>query len=202
MLGREPREGRVFAWRGETYNSLSAEQIAPVLRNAVVATEDKRFFNHLGIDPRGIASAIKINMAEGRGPLEGNGGSTITQQVAKLLCLGDTFDPTKWKSEADFEAECRKSSLWRKIKEVPYSLAMEAKYSKADILNIYMNRSYLGAGARGFEAASQRYFGKPAKALNLPMLDRMHKEYAPGAAPAALSASKAPKSSSSRRTSP
>ena len=156
------REGRVFAWRGETYNSLSAEQIAPVLRNAVVATEDKRFFNHLGIDPRGIASAIKINMAEGRGPLEGNGGSTITQQVSKLLCLGEEFDPIKWKSEADYEADCRKSSLWRKIKEVPYSLAMEAKYSKADILNIYMNRSYLGAGARGFEAAAQRYFGKSA----------------------------------------
>lgn len=160
------REGRVFAWRGETYNTVSADQIAPVLRNAVVATEDKRFFSHLGIDPRGIASAVKINMAEGRGPLEGNGGSTITQQVSKLLCLGEEFDPIKWKSESDYEADCRKSSLWRKIKEVPYSLAMEAKYSKADILNIYMNRSYLGAGARGFEAAAQRYFGKSAAEVN------------------------------------
>ena len=156
------RDGRVFAWRGETYNTAGGDQIAPVLRNAVVATEDKRFFRHLGIDPRGIASAVKINLAEGRGPLEGNGGSTITQQVSKLLCLGEQFDPIKWKSEADYEAECRKSSLWRKVKEIPYSLAMEAKYSKADILNIYMNRSYLGAGARGFEAAAQRYFGKSA----------------------------------------
>ena len=157
------REGRVFAWRGETYNTTGGDQIAPALRNAVVATEDKRFFSHPGIDPQGIASAVKINLSQGRGPLEGNGGSTITQQVSKLLCLGEGFDPIKWKSEADYEAECRKSSLWRKIKEVPYSLAMEAKYSKADILNIYMNRSYLGAGARGFEAASQRYFGKSAK---------------------------------------
>ncbi|MBB1490121.1 MULTISPECIES: transglycosylase domain-containing protein [unclassified Paracoccus (in: a-proteobacteria)] len=160
------RDGRVFAWRGETYNTTSGDQIAPVLRNAVVATEDKRFFSHLGVDPRGIASAIRINMSEGRGPLEGNGGSTITQQVSKLLCLGEEFDPIKWKSEAEYEADCRKSSLWRKVKEVPYSLAMEARYSKDDILNIYMNRSYLGAGARGFEAAAQRYFGKSAAEVN------------------------------------
>ncbi len=160
------RDGRVFAWRGETFNTVSADRIAPVLKDAVVATEDKRFFRHFGIDPRGIASAVRINMAEGRGPLEGNGGSTITQQVSKLLCLGEQFDPIRWKSEAEYEAECRKSSLWRKVKEVPYSIAMEAKYSKQDILNIYMNRSYLGAGARGFEAASQRYFGKPASDVN------------------------------------
>ncbi len=159
-------EDRVFAWRGETFGMVSADKIAPVLKDAVVATEDKRFYRHLGVDPQGIASAIKINMAAGRGPLEGNGGSTITQQVAKLLCLGETFDPIRWKSEAEFEAECRESSIWRKVKEVPYSLAMEAKYSKQDVLNIYMNRSYLGAGARGFEAASQRYFDKSAADLD------------------------------------
>ena len=155
-------ENRVYAWRGETFGMVSSDKIAPVLKDAVVATEDKRFYQHIGVDPRGIASAVSINMAAGRGPLEGNGGSTITQQVAKLLCLGETYDPIRWKSEAEYEAECRKSSIWRKIKEVPYAMAMEAKYSKADILNIYMNRSYLGAGARGFEAASQRYFDKSA----------------------------------------
>lgn len=159
-------DGRVFAWRGETFGMVSSDKIAPALKNAVVATEDKRFYKHIGVDPQGIASAIKINLAAGRGALEGNGGSTITQQVAKLLCLGETFDPIKWKSEADYEAECRKSSIWRKIKEIPYSIAMELKYSKGDILNIYMNRSYLGAGARGFEAASQRYFDKPASDVN------------------------------------
>ncbi|MCT4331476.1 penicillin-binding protein [Paracoccus sp. YLB-12] len=155
-------EGRVFAWRGETFGTVTSDKIAPVLRQAVVATEDRRFFSHLGVSPRGIAGAIRINLAEGRGPLEGNGGSTITQQVAKLLCLGETFDPIRWKNEAEFEADCRVGSLWRKVKEVPFALALEAKYSKDDILNIYMNRSYLGAGARGFEAASQRYFNKPA----------------------------------------
>ena len=155
-------ENRVYAWRGETFGMVSSDKIAPALKDAVVATEDKRFYQHIGVDPRGIASAVSINMAAGRGPLEGNGGSTITQQVAKLLCLGETYDPIRWKSETEYEAECRKSSIWRKVKEVPYAMAMEAKYSKADILNIYMNRSYLGAGARGFEAAAQRYFDKSA----------------------------------------
>ncbi|ATQ54778.1 transglycosylase domain-containing protein [Paracoccus yeei] len=161
-------DDQVFAWRGETFGMVSADKIAPVLKNAVVATEDKRFYRHIGVDPQGIASAVKINLAAGRGPLEGNGGSTITQQVAKLLCLGETFDPIRWKSEAEYEAECRKSSIWRKVKEVPYALAMEFKYSKQDILNIYMNRSYLGAGARGFEAASQRYFDKSAAEVTAP----------------------------------
>lgn len=156
------REGKVFAWRGETFGTVTSDKISPVLREAVIATEDRRFYGHMGVSPRGIASAIKINLAEGRGPLEGNGGSTITQQVAKLLCLGETFDPIRWKNEAEFEADCRETSLWRKVKEVPFAFALEAKYSKDDILNIYMNRSYLGAGARGFEAASQRYFNKPA----------------------------------------
>ncbi|AUH33569.1 transglycosylase domain-containing protein [Paracoccus tegillarcae] len=160
------RDGRVFAWRGETFGTVSADKIAPVLKEAVIATEDKRFYSHLGVDPRGIASAIRINMSEGRGPLEGHGGSTITQQVAKLLCLGDTFDPIRWEDEAAYEADCRVGSLWRKVKEVPFSLALEAKYSKNDVLNIYMNRSYLGGGARGFEAASQRYFNKPASDVN------------------------------------
>lgn len=160
------RDGRVFAWRGETFGAVTADQIAPVLKEAVIATEDRRFYRHFGISPRGIASAISINMADGRSPLEGHGGSTITQQVAKLLCLGETFDPTRFANEAEFEADCRSGGIWRKIKEVPYAFAMEAKYSKDDILNIYMNRSYLGGGARGFEAASQRYFNKPASQVN------------------------------------
>jgi len=160
-------EGRVFAWRGETFGMVTADKIAPALKDAVVATEDKRFYRHVGVDPRGVASAIKINMAAGRKPLEGNGGSTITQQVAKLLCLGEEFDPTRWKDEAAFEADCRASSLWRKVKEVPFALAMETKYSKDEILNIYMNRSYLGAGARGFEAAAQRYFNHPAAEVSV-----------------------------------
>lgn len=162
------RDGKVFAWRGETFGgNITADTVSPYLHDAVVATEDKRFYWHLGISPRGIASAIRINLAEGRGPLEGNGGSTITQQVAKLLCLGVAYDQSKWKSEADYERDCRQGGIWRKLKEVPYAMAMEAKYSKEEILTIYFNRAYLGAGARGFEAAAQRYFGKSANEVNI-----------------------------------
>lgn len=158
------RNGEVFAWRGETFGGMvTADSVSRYLHDAVVATEDKRFYWHFGISPRGIASAIRINLAEGRGPFEGNGGSTITQQTAKLLCLGVQWDPKLWKSEADYEKDCRKGGIWRKLKEVPFAMAMEAKYSKEEILTIYFNRAYLGAGARGFEAAAQRYFGKSAK---------------------------------------
>jgi penicillin-binding protein 1A len=180
------RDGRVFAWRGETFGgTITSDTVSDHLRNAVVATEDKRFYRHFGISPRGIASAVRINLSEGRGPLSGNGGSTITQQVAKLLCLGVAYDPAKWKSEAEYETDCRQGGVWRKIKEVPFALAMEWKYSKADILTIYFNRAYLGAGARGFEAAAQRYFGRsanqvgPAEAAMLAGLLKAPSYYAP-----------------------
>lgn len=162
------RNGEVFAWRGETFGGMvTAESVSPSLHDAVVATEDKRFYWHFGISPRGIASAIRINLSEGRGAFEGNGGSTITQQTAKLLCLGVQWDPKLWKSEAQYEKDCRQGGMWRKIKEVPFAMAMEAKYSKEEILTIYFNRAYLGAGARGFEAAAQRYFGKSAKDVDV-----------------------------------
>ncbi|MCV2879258.1 transglycosylase domain-containing protein [Sedimentimonas flavescens] len=161
------RNNQVFAWRGETFGGqITADNVSPHLKNAVIATEDRRFYRHFGVSPRGIASAIKINLSEGRGPLEGNGGSTITQQVAKLLCLGVEYDPAIWKTEAAYEDDCRSGGIKRKIKEIPYALAMEVKYSKEEILTIYLNRAYLGAGARGFEAAAQRYFGISAANVN------------------------------------
>jgi len=182
------RNGKVYAWRGETFGGkVSADTVSPYLKNAIIATEDKRFYQHLGISPRGIASAIRINLSEGRGPLEGNGGSTITQQVAKLICLGVPFDAKQWKSEADYEADCRQSSLMRKLKEVPFSFAMEAKYGKESVLTLYLNRAYLGAGTRGFEAAAQRYFGisanevNPAQAAMLAGLLKAPTRYAPTA---------------------
>ena len=159
-------EERVFAWRGDQFGGVvTAQSVSPHLKNAIIATEDKRFYGHFGVSPRGIASAIRINLSEGRGPLSGNGGSTITQQVAKLLCIGVPFDPTL-QTEAEYEDECRRGTIKRKIVEAIYALALEAKYSKDDILTIYMNRAFLGAGARGFEAASQRYFGKSAANVN------------------------------------
>lgn len=159
--------GNVFAWRGEQFGGvITAQTVSPHLKNAVVATEDKRFYRHFGLSPRGIASAVRINLSEGRGPLSGHGGSTITQQAAKLLCLGVPFDPSLWESERAYEADCRQGSLWRKVKEAIYAFAMEAKYSKDEILTIYLNRAFLGAGARGFEAAAQRYFGRSAADVN------------------------------------
>ncbi|WP_171236337.1 transglycosylase domain-containing protein [Ruegeria sp. HKCCA6837] len=157
------RDGKVFAWRGDQFGGvITADTVSPHLKNAVIATEDKRFYRHFGVSPRGVASAVRINLSEGRGPLSGHGGSTITQQTAKLLCLGEPYDPSEWDSEAAYEADCRQGSLWRKAKEAVYAMAMEVKYSKNEVLTIYLNRAFLGAGARGFEAASQRYFGKSA----------------------------------------
>ena len=170
-------DGAVFAWRGDQFGGMiTTDTVSVHLKNAVVSSEDKRFYGHFGLSPRGIASAIRINLNAGRGPLSGNGGSTITQQVGKLLCLGVPFDPNKWDSEKDYEDDCRRTTLWRKIKEAVFAMGMEVAYTKNEILTIYLNRAYLGAGSRGFEAASQRYFGKssaevtPAEAAMLSSL--------------------------------
>ena len=160
--------GKVFAWRGDQFGGLvRPETVSPHLKNAVIATEDKRFYRHVGISFRGIAGAIRTNMREGRSALSGHGGSTITQQVAK-----DAFFLELPGKE-------------RKIKEVPMALAMELKYTKDEILTMYLNRAYLGAGSNGFEAASQRYFGKsanfvtPAEAAMLAGLLKAPSTYAP-----------------------
>ena len=163
------RYGEVFAWRGEQFGgAITPDTVSPHLLHAVVATEDRRFYNHFGVSPRGILGAMIINMREGRGPLQGHGGSTITQQVAKLMCLGTPYDPELWDSEAAYEADCRETTIARKLQEVPFALAMEWRYSKDEILSIYFNRAYLGAGTRGFEAAAQRYFGISAAEVNAP----------------------------------
>ncbi len=161
------REGDVFAWRGDQFGGVvTAGTVSPHLKNAVVATEDKRFYRHFGISPRGVASAVRINLSEGRGPLSGHGGSTLTQQTAKLMCLGVEFDPAEWESEAAYVSDCRRSSLVRKAKEAIFAMAMEVKYTKDEILSIYLNRAYMGGGAYGAEGASQRYFGKHAAQLS------------------------------------
>lgn len=158
------RNDNTFAWRGEQYQITRTETASRHLVNAVIATEDKRFYRHIGLDPRGIARAMVTNYKAGRVV---QGGSTLTQQVAKLLFFSNT------------------RSLERHIKQIPVVLAMELKYSKEDILSIYLNRTYLGAGAQGFEAASQRYFGKsardvdPAEAAMLAGLLRAPSRYAP-----------------------
>ncbi|SLN54309.1 Penicillin-binding protein 2D [Roseovarius albus] len=162
------RYGEVFAWRGDQFGGVvTAQNVSRHLKNAVVATEDRRFKYHIGIDPIGIASAVKINLREGRGPLQGHGGSTLTQQTAKLLCFGSEYDEAEWDSEADYIADCRRTSLTRKAKEAIYAMAMEVAYTKDEILSIYLNRAYFGGGAYGAEAAAQRYFGKGAAQLTI-----------------------------------
>ncbi len=158
------RSNTVFAWRGDQHHVTSATDVSPHLVHAVVATEDRRFFSHFGLDVRGLARAALVNYRAG-GTVQG--GSSLTQQVAKLVF----FDNER--------------TLERKIKEVPAALALELKFSKNEILSIYMNRAYLGAGATGFEAASQRYFGKsaaevsPAEAAMLAGLLRAPTRFAP-----------------------
>ncbi|HEU0222223.1 MAG TPA: PBP1A family penicillin-binding protein [Paracoccaceae bacterium] len=137
------RHGAVFAWRGDQYGGqVRSTEVSPHLVHAVVAAEDKRYWLHPGVDPQGILRAMVVNFRAGRAE---QGGSTLTQQVAKVVFL-----------DSD-------RSWQRKLKEIPLALAMELKYSKDDILSIYLNRVYLGAGTYGFEAAAQRYFGKSAR---------------------------------------
>ncbi|HUF86347.1 MAG TPA: PBP1A family penicillin-binding protein [Thermohalobaculum sp.] len=140
------RHGNVFAWRGEQYGGdLRASEVSPHLVHAVLAAEDQRFLGHFGIDPIGITRAAVANIRAGRIV---QGGSTLTQQVAKNVFL------------------TAERSIERKLKELPMALALELSYTKEEILSIYLNRVYLGAGTYGFEAASQRYFGKSARLLN------------------------------------
>ena len=163
----QDREGARFASRGELFGGMiTAETVSPHLRNAVVATEDKRFGYHFGIDPYATVAAMYRNYSQGRNPLSGAGGSSITQQAAKLLCNGVPYDPNTWDNEREYEADCRRTTLWRKIKEAVFAMAMEARYSKDEILTIYLNRVYMGGGARGAEAAAQRFFGISAREVN------------------------------------
>jgi penicillin-binding protein 1A len=113
---------------------------------AVIATEDRRFYHHFGVDPFGLARAVFANLRAGHVV---QGGSTITQQLAKNLFL----TPER--------------TLPRKIREVMLALWLEHKFTKDQILELYLNRVYLGAGTFGIDAASRRYFDKPASQLSL-----------------------------------
>jgi len=118
--------------------------LPPALPKAVLATEDRRFYRHVGLDPIGLARAMVANLRAGRIV---QGGSTITQQVAKNLFL----TPER--------------TLKRKIQEVMLALWLEHRFTKDQILTIYLNRVYLGHGTYGVDAAARKYFGRPATAL-------------------------------------
>ena len=140
------RDGSVLAERGVAHDYMPLDLLPRHVIGAVVAIEDRRFFEHSGIDPWGFVRAAFANLRAGR---VAQGGSTLTQQLAKNLFLS---------SERTFS---------RKLEELALALWLELRLSKADILELYLNRVYFGAGAYGIEAASQRYFDKSARSLTI-----------------------------------
>jgi penicillin-binding protein 1A len=139
--------GREIATRGDMPgSSVPLRELPPYLPKAFIAIEDRRFYHHFGIDPIGVARAVYANVMR-RGVAQG--GSTITQQLAKNLFL------------------TQERTLERKIQEVVLALWLERKYSKKQILEVYLNRMYFGAGAYGVDAAARRYFDKSARHVTL-----------------------------------
>lgn len=143
-------DGRLISNRGKMGGeAVSIHELPHYVPAAVISIEDRRFMDHFGLDPIGILGAMRINVSEGRFPLDGHGGSTITQQVAKNLFLTP------------------EQTISRKIQEALLSVWLEQNYTKDQILELYLNRVYFGAGAYGIEAAAQTYFGKSARNLSL-----------------------------------
>ena len=133
--------------RGEIYSSeVDYYEIPQDLINAVVATEDRRFFNHHGVDIIGILRATYVNHEAGRIV---QGGSTITQQLAKMLFL---------KPERTFK---------RKIQEILLAVQLERTFTKEQILTFYLNRAYFGSGSYGVGNAAKHYFGRDVSRLTL-----------------------------------
>lgn len=142
------QSGQIIGSSGDIYGEyIRYNNIPADLVKAVVATEDRQFFQHFGIDPLGLLRAAVANFRAGRIV---QGGSTITQQLAKNVFL----TPER--------------SLKRKVQEVILALWMERRYSKQEIMTVYLNRVYFGAGTYGVDAAARRYFNKSARDLYLP----------------------------------
>jgi penicillin-binding protein 1A len=139
--------GATLATRGDMGGAaVPLKELPAYVPNAFVAIEDRRFYAHYGIDPLGISRALIADILRRR---SSQGGSTITQQLAKNLFL------------------TQERTVSRKLQEIVLALWLEHKYSKRQILDLYLNRVYFGAGAYGVEAAAQRYFGKSARRLTL-----------------------------------
>ncbi|MBP2236043.1 penicillin-binding protein 1A [Sinorhizobium kostiense] len=139
--------GDIIANRGATGGeALALEDMSPYIPQAVIAIEDRRFYSHFGVDPVGLARAMLTNLMSGRMV---QGGSTLTQQLAKNLFLSP------------------ERTLERKVQEVLLAFWLEQKYTKDQILAMYLNRVFFGSNAYGVEAASRRYFNKSARDVNL-----------------------------------
>ncbi len=140
-------DGTRFSRTGEIQGEIiDASRLPRQLIQAVIAVEDRRFYQHFGIDPVGLGRAVWVNLRHGHMV---QGGSTLTQQLAKNLFLS----PDR--------------TLRRKVQEALLALWLEHVYSKDQILTAYLNRVYLGAGAYGVDAAAETYFGKSATRLSL-----------------------------------
>jgi penicillin-binding protein 1A len=139
--------GATLATRGDMGGAaVPLGELPQYVPNAFIAIEDRRFYTHRGVDPLGITRALVADIFR-RGAAQG--GSTITQQLAKNLFL------------------TQERTVTRKLQEIVLAFWLEHKFSKAQILELYLNRVYFGAGAYGIEGASQRYFGKSARQLTL-----------------------------------
>ncbi|HTK13962.1 MAG TPA: PBP1A family penicillin-binding protein [Xanthobacteraceae bacterium] len=140
-------DGHVLLTRGDLGSAVvPLSAMPPYLPKAIVAIEDRRFYSHFGIDPFGIARAAIANILH-RGVSQG--GSTLTQQLAKNLFL------------------TQERTFARKMQEAVLAVWLEHKFTKKQILELYLNRVYFGSGAYGVEAASQRYFGKSVRQITL-----------------------------------
>ena len=140
-------DGSALASFGDLFGQpLTLKEMSPFLPKAVIATEDRRFYSHFGIDPVGLVRAAVTDL---RARQVVQGGSTITQQLAKNLFLTS------------------ERSMGRKIRETLLALWLERRFTKDQILEIYLNRVYLGAGTYGVDAAARRYFNKSAAKLDL-----------------------------------
>lgn len=150
MIRVHAADGTVIVSLGPSYGRwLSAGQIPEVMTRALVSVEDKRFYMHPGVDPIGLARAVwvgYVRRGEGR---RLQGASTITQQLARNIFLNNSY------------------SAGRKLREMILALAMERKFSKQQILELYLNKVYFGGGAYGVDAASRKFFGHSATTLDL-----------------------------------
>ena len=150
MIRVHAADGTVIVSLGPSYGEwLRYDEIPAVMRDAMVAVEDRRFRSHIGVDPVGVARAVYVaydNRGRGR---RLQGASTITQQVARTIFLSNNY------------------SFGRKVREAILAMALERKFTKDQILELYLNKVYFGGGAYGIDAASRRFFGHSAKDLSL-----------------------------------
>ena len=148
MIRVRAADGSVLVSMGPSFGKwLPYDRIPQVMKAAMIDVEDRRFRSHIGVDPIGIARAVKVRVQTGRFR---EGASTITQQLAKNIFLSNN------------------RTFGRKFKEAILALALERRFSKDQILELYLNRVYFGGGAYGIDAASRKFFGHAADRLSLP----------------------------------